>query len=996
MKHRRPRRLLAGCERLEDRRLLAYEILSNPAGPLDAPLQANDRSFSPSLSADGRFAAFMSRASNLVPDDTNGVDDIFVRDRQSSGIVRASASAGGEQGNGRSDSPAISGNGQFVVFASQATNLVPGDTNDSMDVFVKDLHTGAIRLASEAADGTQANGRSFAPAISHDGRFVIFTSAATNLIANDTNNVDDIFRKDLVTGEVVRVSERAGGVQISSATHTGSITADGSLVAFAMSGSGVWVKDLESGELTQVANQSGDREPSISTSGGHVAYRTAQASIFVVNLATSEVLRADSTSNEPTSWEGEAGSPRLSSDGRYVIFQSRQMLAGHWNPAKANDNSNVFLKDLQTGEITRLNNARNGMPGPEAAGQAISADGTFMAYAGGSIYGIANPPNFPTNRSPTFAEPLSPLFFPIEEDNFKSWGTPVWKLVEHMRDADEGDKRGMAVIAVETAKGRWEYTLDDGVTWRPLQPTTSGARLLPADGNASRVRFVPTRDAHGSARIWYRGWDQTTGEAGETAQISDFDFGGWSAFSYHLRNTRIDVAPVNDAPVLPRTLSSPPTLNEDSKNPWGVTIVELTRDVHDVDLPSKPPRALAITMVDSRHGTWQYTVDGGQNWKPLANVRLSSALLLAADGNQVRVRFIPKPDWIGKAEIGYFAWDKTTGESGKRVDLSNPASRGGTTAFSLHWRTVPFTVLNVNDAPRLNVSVVAPLDSIESGNRKSYGTPVWKLLKGITDIDPDPKYGLAITAANNTNGTWQYTVDGGITWRGIAPVSLSQALPLAPDGNLVRLRFVPNPGFAGEARIGYFAWDQTHGKSGERIDLSPVGSVGGTKAFSAHFRTSTIHVTPPNKPPQVIVGSSIGYQLNGPAVRVSSTAGISDDNADFANGYLILSITSGRDAGNRLAIGSGFALSQQGDQTRVLRNGVVIGTLANDGMGTRNLRINFNANAKPWIAQELLRSITFGTVNSTNLAQRVVTISLFDGRAGGASELKSVVVHVRR
>src|SRR5439155_409199 len=153
-------------------------------------------SSNPSLSADGRYVAFASDASNLVTGDTGGRGDIFVRDLQTGVTTRASLDSGGAQGNASSDLPALSADGRYVAFASDASNLVSGDTNNVGDIFVRDLQTGVTTRVSLDSSGTQANGSSSGPAISADGRYVAFTSLANNLVSGDTNNTWDIFVRD--------------------------------------------------------------------------------------------------------------------------------------------------------------------------------------------------------------------------------------------------------------------------------------------------------------------------------------------------------------------------------------------------------------------------------------------------------------------------------------------------------------------------------------------------------------------------------------------------------------------------------------------------------------------------------------------------------------------------------------------------------------------------------------------------------------------------------
>ena len=195
------------------------------------------------ISADGRFVAFKSGAANLVPSDTNGVADIFVRDRATQTIERVSISTAGAEGNNISGLPALSADGRFVAFTSLASNLVAGDTNGCSDVFLRDRLARTTELVSLSADGTGGNdcsgGRSDPgplPAISADGRFVAFPSDASNLVGDDRNLAPDVFLHDRVTGATVRASVATDGTESAgnpaSFEPQPSLSADGQVVAF--------------------------------------------------------------------------------------------------------------------------------------------------------------------------------------------------------------------------------------------------------------------------------------------------------------------------------------------------------------------------------------------------------------------------------------------------------------------------------------------------------------------------------------------------------------------------------------------------------------------------------------------------------------------------------------------------------------------------------------------------------------------------------------------
>jgi Tol biopolymer transport system component len=205
---------------------------------------------SPSLSDDGTKVAFVSDFLNLVPDDSNGQSDIFVKDLTTGAITRANTTADGaqsERGNGL-DLPekvaggsSLSGDGTKVAFWSAAPDLVPGDTNDmngivpGIDIFVKDLINGAITRASTTTDGAQASGTSALPdlSLSADGTKVAFASDAPDLVLDDTNGETDIFVKDLTTGAIMRANTAADGTQGNGFYNLSpELSADGTKIAF--------------------------------------------------------------------------------------------------------------------------------------------------------------------------------------------------------------------------------------------------------------------------------------------------------------------------------------------------------------------------------------------------------------------------------------------------------------------------------------------------------------------------------------------------------------------------------------------------------------------------------------------------------------------------------------------------------------------------------------------------------------------------------------------
>lgn len=242
-------------------RLLATTALVSVASDGTGP---NGPSADPDISSDGRFVAFYSDASNLTPGDVNERTDVFVRDLLTGQTTLVSVADGGGPANSVSSSPAISEDGRYVAFMSIASNLVPGDTNDRTDVFVRDLVNGTTTRVSVASDGRQADAGSLYPAISGDGRYVAFDGNATNLVAGDTNGVGDIFVHDRTTGHTTRASVASGGAQANIQSIHPALNRDGRFVAFASFATNlvpgdtngmfdVFVHDLHTGQTERIS-----------------------------------------------------------------------------------------------------------------------------------------------------------------------------------------------------------------------------------------------------------------------------------------------------------------------------------------------------------------------------------------------------------------------------------------------------------------------------------------------------------------------------------------------------------------------------------------------------------------------------------------------------------------------------------------------------------------------------------------------------------------------
>jgi len=259
--------------------------------------QGNRLSRLPAISADGRFVAFESAASNLVPGDDNRVVDVFVRDREAGTTERVSLDDAGREGNGRSDSCAISVDGRIVAFQSEASNLVAGDTDGTQDVFVRDRQTGTTETVSYDDSGNPAGGI-LAPALSGDGRFVAFTSSFSGFVSSDTNDAVDVFVRDRATGEIVRASVSSSGDQAGSAgARLPGISADGRRVSFRSGAANLVPGDTNAAEDVFVHDRLTGQTERVSVDG------------------------AGAQANQRSLQDSLRG-PAASADGRYTAFSS--------------------------------------------------------------------------------------------------------------------------------------------------------------------------------------------------------------------------------------------------------------------------------------------------------------------------------------------------------------------------------------------------------------------------------------------------------------------------------------------------------------------------------------------------------------------------------------------------------------------------------------------------------------------------------------------------
>jgi Tol biopolymer transport system component len=379
----------------------------------------NSRSGATDLSQDGRYIVFYSWSDNLVVSDTNRAYDIFVHDLETRETRRVSVSSEGTEGNDGSDMASISADGRYIAFDSEASDLVSDDTNESTDVFVHDQQTGETERVSVGSDGTQGDGLSYYPSISADGRFIAFTSGATNLTSE---GVRGAFVHDRETGETTLVSRATDGSAADNYAGGAAISGNGRFVAFESTATNLvegdesgdedmFVHDRETGETTIIPlppssgySKFGSSRPAISDDGRFVAFGTDEnllpsdsnycesgfgincADVYVYDREMGELSHV-SVASDGTGGNGYSGSttspPFISADGRFVTFSSHST---NLVPDDTNEEKDGFVHDRLTGETILVSITPEGgqFEEPVYENPPISGDGQRVAFAVGN------------------------------------------------------------------------------------------------------------------------------------------------------------------------------------------------------------------------------------------------------------------------------------------------------------------------------------------------------------------------------------------------------------------------------------------------------------------------------------------------------------------------------------------------------------------------------------------------------------------------------------
>lgn len=335
---------------------------------------SNGYSYDGKISADGSKVVFITEASNLVDGDTNGMLDVFVKDLSTGEITRLGQPLSGQL-DGYVQNVSFSPDGQWIVYQTDSTNLVAGDTESGSDIFMQSLHTGEIRRVSQTLTGEGGNGQSTDARFSADGRYIIFNSYANNFIAGQSQTV---YRYDTHTGVIDAPIHSIDGAEINGFCSYGRLSPDGSKLVFASNASNLTTNFSEDDRFWN--------------------------NLFVLDLSTGDIQQINLTEDgQATYADGFSWAAHFTPDSQSVIFSGWDNLV----PTDTNQNTDIYLRNLSTGQLTLLSTNAQGQPSNQNSwAEYLSADGRTLFFSSNATNLVADDTN---GTADVFAKTLSAM-----------------------------------------------------------------------------------------------------------------------------------------------------------------------------------------------------------------------------------------------------------------------------------------------------------------------------------------------------------------------------------------------------------------------------------------------------------------------------------------------------------------------------------------------------------------------------------------------------------
>ena len=401
-----------------------------------AGVAGSDSSEFAAVSDNGRYVAFVSYAGNLIANDTNTESDVFLRDMQTGMTSRVSVSTAGSEGVGGAGGngsyyPAISGNGRYVAFEGEPINFVPDDTNGVYDIFLRDTVNVLTSRVSVNTAGSEGNWDSYEPAISSDGRYVAFYSESDNLVSGGSIDTEDIFLRDTVGVTTSQVSVSTAGTPGDAGSRNPDITPDGRYVVFESAATNlvpgvsdgnidIYLHDTQGPLTTKVsvspAGTEGNADsynPAVSSDGSYVVFHSGATNlvsgdvnslsdVFVHDTGTG-ITALVSVSTAGSQGDTDSVDAVISDNGRYVVFKSRSSTLV---PEGSNNSFQIFVRDLQEGTTSKVSVSEAGVEGDgNSHNPSVSADGRYVVFESYGENLVTDP--VPSGISQIYRAPLN-------------------------------------------------------------------------------------------------------------------------------------------------------------------------------------------------------------------------------------------------------------------------------------------------------------------------------------------------------------------------------------------------------------------------------------------------------------------------------------------------------------------------------------------------------------------------------------------------------------
>lgn len=577
------------------------------------------------------------------------------------------------------------------------------------------------------------------------------------------------------------------------------------------------------------------------------------------------------------------------------------------------------------------------------------------------------------NDAPVLDNSGEMILPPILEDDINSSGGAVKSIIEsaeqegqnRITDVDSDALEGMAIIEAVSSNGIWQYSLTAGATWLPFPAVSNTSAILLNE--MSRIRFVPTPGYSGSAAFVFRAWDQSAGrQNGQTEDVSVN--GGTTAFSAQTETVAIEVLPVNDLPLIDLNGAEE---GVDFSPQWfeggaAVAVADSDATLSDADNPSLQSLTATLTNRPDGAAEWLAATTDGTGITAAAYDPDTGRLVLTGPDTTTAFQQV-----LRSITYQNSATDPTSTARVVEV-VANDGVEPGNTARS----TV--RVNAANTAPVLTTTGPLSLGDVAEDTLQPVGKGLAVLMAAtgdpITDADSGALEGIAVIAADNSHGSWQFSLvnppAGAADWQSVGVVSSTSAL-LLPDS--AWLRFVPAANYVGPAgQLSFRAWDQTSGAAGQRVDATQTG---GNSPFSAAAGVIVAAVTPVNDAPTLggLPAAALLYTEDATPLRLMPGVVLADiDNDALASAAVRLANLIDGDAEWLLATTGSTGIT----------------AAYADGL------LQLSGVASPAAYQQVLRTVAYrNTSQDPQAAARSIQVTAADAQAG--SPVYSLAVQVQ-